>query len=187
MELTRKDDWHLHLTVQPREPTQAGGFAATCAGVRMKGTVIENYLGEMLLTTRPDRRPTYTELLPTVELHDEELGRAFILLHDCAKFWAMQGWIVSRVKIEGWRKHADALYSEVHVPSPEYIATIPLGWAVSRSVRSGKWWYTARTVDASGSPPSSFIDDRALRQEWCVYDSNRALDEAWLRSWGALT
>lgn len=183
MNLDRIDDWHLHVTVQPRNNGMMPLYVERCEKMGWQPKVLENHLGD-------DGVATMHELVPTVKLHNEPLGRAMILLHDVAKFFALSGWIVPRMKIEGRVQHADALYAEVHVLLHD--DKVPEGWRVplSRSLTSGRLYATVRSVNttnpAVNDMRAELIDNGAIgaHEEWTVYDSNRALDAFWMQSWG---
>jgi hypothetical protein len=174
MNLNRKDDWHMHLTVLPRERKMLDGYVVTCDKLRWKPKVIEHAY-------------SVQELVPTQEVHGEELGKVLILLHDVGKFFALSGWIVQRAKIEG-RQREDALYAETHVLLGD---DQPFDWPVSRSLTSGKTYGTIRSADMSAEAMSvarGEVIRRGFEAKWeyAVYDSNRAMDRAWFASWGKM-
>lgn len=185
IDLNRVDDWHLHLTVEPRSKDTLAGYALTCDRVKCKPTVIENLMGD-----DGSDRSNRTELIPTIDLRGE-LGQAIILLHDVAKVFAISGWGVRRMKIEGRVRPSgsEGLYAETHIELGE---TEPFDWPVSRSLTSGKYYGTIRTRDVSDVALQIGRENAIKRgyadAKWgyAVYDSNRAMDRSWFGSWGRM-
>lgn len=188
MDLKRKDDWHLHVTLQPR----GGSFVQRhyndhCATLGWQPKVLENVLDGAAAAVFGQY---LHELIPTMKLHNEELGRAMILLHDAAKFFAMSGWIVPRIKIEGRVQHADAMYAEAHVLLNDETKSEEWHVPLSRSLTSGKLYATVRSTNAGAQAVNAMraelLENGAIgaHEEWAVYDSNRLLDGPWMGTWG---
>jgi len=193
MNLNRTDDWHLHLTVTARNPVVASGYVGDCDFIGWRPTVIENLPGGLSGgIVQPEQ-----ELIPTLKMGGAELGQALILLHDVSKVLALKGWVVRRAKIEGrTRDEGDAMYSEAHVEMPsgaDRATRLISGLPLSRSLTSGKLYATARSLTASDAHVQEMRNQLAeqgligAKTEWIAYDSNRALDAPWFRSWGCWT
>lgn len=189
MNLDRIDDWHLHITVQPRNSGMLPLYVERCEKMGWQPKVLENCLDTAAGAVFGD---SLHELVPTQKLHNEPLGKALILLHDVAKFFALSGWLVPRAKIEGRVQHADALYAEAHVLLHD--DKVPTGWHVplSRSLTSGKLYATVRSANTTNAAINDMRQELLTQgaigahEEWTVYDSNRALDAVWMRSWGRM-
>jgi hypothetical protein len=173
MNLTHKDDWHVHLTVEPRSAAMAQTYKKACAVAQCKPTIIDNLDGSKL---EPSRK--WQELIPSVKFTGE-LGQAMIMASRIETYFMMSGFTVVRVKIEGRVRTADSIYGEAHV----HLAAAPHrphAMALSRSLTSGKLWGTSRFGTADDV--QRHVVGGAT--EWIAYDSNREKDAAWLRSWG---